>query len=74
MHSRLINYRIFERDTIHSMHVVISIWPWGLTRTKTYEEFTLMSDPRSLLLKTHSASTIKEKNHEGTEFYFNMKN
>ena len=33
-----------------------------------------MSDPRSLLLKAHSASNIKEKNHEGTEFYFNMKN
>lgn len=33
-----------------------------------------MSDPRSLLLKMYSASTIKEKIHERTEFYFNMKN
>ena len=33
-----------------------------------------MSDLRSLLLKMHSASKIKEKIHEGAEFYFNMKN
>ena len=33
-----------------------------------------MSDLRSLSLKMLSASTIKQKIHEGAEFYLNMKN
>lgn len=61
MHSRLINYWIFERDTIARGHINLAL---GTN-----------ADLSSLSLKMHSASsTIKEKIHEGAESYFNMKN